>query len=52
LLALIDAKQKGRAIPFTRKVWPMKMVVGGSTMSLPTSGDAHPSDISPAAVSE
>jgi len=52
LLALIDAKQKGRAIPFARKIWPMEMVVGGSTMSLPTSGDAHPSDISPAAVSE
>jgi DNA-binding LacI/PurR family transcriptional regulator len=52
LLALIDAKQKGRAIPFARKIWPMEMVVGGSTMSLPASGDAHSSDISPAAVSE
>jgi DNA-binding LacI/PurR family transcriptional regulator len=42
LLALIDAKRKGAAIPFARKIWPMEMVVGGSTMPLPTSGEANP----------
>jgi DNA-binding LacI/PurR family transcriptional regulator len=41
LLALIEAKRKGGAIPFARKIWPMEMVVGGSTMPLPTSGDAN-----------
>jgi DNA-binding LacI/PurR family transcriptional regulator len=46
LLALIDAKRKGETIPFARKIWPMEMVVGGSTMSVPVSGDAHSPEIS------
>jgi len=48
LLALIDAKQKGKTIPFARKIWPMEMVVGASTMSLPASGDAHSPEIAAA----
>jgi len=48
MLALIEAKQTGKTIPFARKIWPMEMVVGASTMSLPTSDDAHSPEISAA----
>ena len=47
LLELIEAKRKGSPIPFARKIWPLEMVVGGSTMSLPASGDADSLETSP-----
>jgi DNA-binding LacI/PurR family transcriptional regulator len=48
MLALIEAKQMGKMIPFARKIWPMEMVVGGSTMRLPASRDAHSPETSAA----
>ncbi|THD46353.1 MAG: LacI family transcriptional regulator [Bradyrhizobium sp.] len=41
MLALIDAKQSGKAPQVTRKIWPMEMVLGGSTEMRVASGDAE-----------
>ena len=39
MLALIEAKQTGKMIPFARKIWPMELVSGGSSALPPPQND-------------
>lgn len=48
MLALIEAKQTGKMIPFARKIWPMELVPGGSSAFPPPQNDDAMTDREPA----